>query len=75
MTATITNITFSVQKIPGGQRMQVFTVTIGSIALCGIPVWFSGKQKAGHDLFSQEKPEAIQASQDRLQRERAKRHQ
>jgi hypothetical protein len=31
--------------------------------------------RAGHDLFSQEKPEAVQASQERLQKEFRKRNQ
>lgn len=57
-----------VKKIPGGPRMQVFVVTVGSLALCAVPVYWKN-EKQGHDLFSQEKPEAVKASEEKLQRE------
>jgi hypothetical protein len=38
-----------VKKIPGGPRMQVFAVTIGSLAICAIPVYWK-QEKQGHDL-------------------------
>jgi hypothetical protein len=38
------------------------------IGLCGLPVFFKN-EKRGHDLFSQEKPEAIAASQEKALKE------
>jgi hypothetical protein len=58
----------AVKKIPGGPRMQVFAVTIGSLAFCAIPVYWK-QEKQGHDLFSQEKPEAVRANEEKLQKE------
>ena len=46
-------------------------MAIGSLAflgICGIPV-FAKDQKRGHDLFSQERPEAILASQEKALKE------
>jgi hypothetical protein len=57
-----------VKKIPGGPRMQVFAVTIGSLALCAVPVFWK-QEKQGHDLFSQEKPEAVRANEEKLQKQ------
>lgn len=37
------------------------------LGLCAIPV-FGKNEKRGHDLFSQEKPEAVVASTEKLQR-------
>jgi len=56
-----------VQKIPGGQNAQVFVGTSLLLGLCAIPV-FSKDTKAGHDLFSQEKPQAIVDSESRLRK-------
>ena len=64
----------SVKKIPGGHRGQVFGVTILSLALCAIPVYWKD-EKQGHDLFSQEKPEAVKANEEKLQRQHFKRNQ
>mmetsp|Transcript_7338 Transcript_7338/g.13914 ORF Transcript_7338/g.13914 Transcript_7338/m.13914 type:complete len:85 (+) Transcript_7338:491-745(+) len=57
-----------IQKIPGSQNFQVFVATSALIGLCGLPV-FLKEQKRGHDLFSQERPEAILASQEQLLKE------
>ena len=46
-------------------------MTIGTFAflgICGIPV-FAKDQKRGHDLFSQERPEAILESQEKALKE------
>eukprot|EP00549_Striatella_unipunctata_P006910 CAMPEP_0118711650 /NCGR_PEP_ID=MMETSP0800-20121206/24239_1 /TAXON_ID=210618 ORGANISM="Striatella unipunctata, Strain CCMP2910" /NCGR_SAMPLE_ID=MMETSP0800 /ASSEMBLY_ACC=CAM_ASM_000638 /LENGTH=90 /DNA_ID=CAMNT_0006616335 /DNA_START=39 /DNA_END=311 /DNA_ORIENTATION=+ len=57
-----------VQKIPGGQNVQVFTAVVGICGLCAVPV-FTKNDKRGHDLFSQEKPEAFVANQEKLVKE------
>jgi hypothetical protein len=57
----------TVQRIPGGQNVQVFVGTSILLGLCAIPV-FAKDTKAGHDLFSQEKPQAI-VSESKLRRE------
>ncbi|KAL7547238.1 hypothetical protein ACHAWF_010593 [Thalassiosira exigua] len=46
------------QKIPGGPNVKVFVGTFVLLGLCAVPV-FAKDTKAGHDLFSQEKPQAI----------------
>jgi hypothetical protein len=55
-------------KIPGGQNVQVFVGTTVLVGLCGVPVFFKN-EKRGHDLFSQEKPEAVLDSQEKLLKE------
>lgn len=55
-------------KIPGGQNVQVFVGTTVLAGLCGIPVFFKN-EKRGHDLFSQERPEAVLDSQEKLLKE------
>ncbi len=60
-----------VDKIPGGPNIKVFIGVTVMVGLCAVPV-FSKNQKRGHDLFSQEKPEAVVASTERLQREHYK---
>lgn len=57
-----------VEKIPGGLRVQVFLGTSLILGLSAIPIWFK-PQKAGHDLFSQEKPRAIEEQQEELKRQ------
>jgi hypothetical protein len=57
-----------VQKIPGGQNAQAFVGTSILLGLCAIPV-FAKDTKAGHDLFSQEKPQAIVDSESKMRRE------
>ncbi len=46
--------------------MQVFIGTSVLLGLCAVPVFANPKQKRGHDLFSQEKPEAVLDSQEKL---------
>jgi len=46
------------QKIPGGQNTKVFFGTSLLLGACAVPV-FAKDTKAGHDLFSQEKPQAV----------------
>ena len=55
-------------KIPGGQNAQVFVGTAVLVGLCGTPVFFKN-EKRGHDLISQEKPEAVLDSQEKLLKE------
>ena len=57
-----------IQKIPGGQNVQVFIGTSVLVGLCGVPVFFKN-EKRGHDLFSQERPEAVLDSQEKLLKE------
>ncbi|KAL3757119.1 hypothetical protein ACHAWU_002958 [Discostella pseudostelligera] len=56
------------QKIPGGTNVQAFVGTSILLGLCAIPV-FLKDTKAGHDLFSQEKPQAIVDSESKLRKE------
>lgn len=56
-----------VQKLPGGQNFKVFVGTSVLLGLCAIPV-FAKDTKAGHDLFSQEKPQAIIDSESELRK-------
>jgi hypothetical protein len=59
-----------VNKIPGGPRVRVFVGTSVILAISAAPVFMKkSADKQGHDLFSQEKPEAITASKEKLQRE------
>lgn len=55
-------------RIPGGQNAQVFVGTSVLLGICAIPV-FLRDEKRGHDLFSQEKPESVLASQEKLLKE------
>ncbi|EJK67604.1 hypothetical protein THAOC_11343 [Thalassiosira oceanica] len=81
------------QKIPGGQNVQVFVGTVALVGLCAVPGEFPSRgrrgacpkirkashthittvfakdTKAGHDLFSQEKPQAIVDSEIKLRKE------
>jgi len=56
------------QKIPGGPNTKVFVGTSVLLGLCAIPV-FAKDTKAGHDLFSQEKPQAILDSETKLRKD------
>lgn len=56
------------KKIPGGENVQALVGTSILLGLCAIPV-FGKDTKAGHDLFSQEKPQAIVDSETKLRRE------
>lgn len=64
-----------VDKIPGGPNIKVFLGVTVMVGLCAIPVFSKPNEKRGHDLFSQEKPEAVVASTERLQREHYKKSQ
>jgi len=57
-----------VQKLPGGQNAQAFIGTSILLGLCAIPV-FGKDTKAGHDLFSQEKPQAIIENESKLRKD------
>ena len=63
-----------VDKIPGGPNIKVFLGVTVMVGLCAIPVFSKPNEKRGHDLFSQEKPEAVVASTERLQREHYKKN-
>eukprot|EP00584_Thalassiosira_punctigera_P012629 CAMPEP_0172573846 /NCGR_PEP_ID=MMETSP1067-20121228/136404_1 /TAXON_ID=265564 ORGANISM="Thalassiosira punctigera, Strain Tpunct2005C2" /NCGR_SAMPLE_ID=MMETSP1067 /ASSEMBLY_ACC=CAM_ASM_000444 /LENGTH=71 /DNA_ID=CAMNT_0013366465 /DNA_START=1034 /DNA_END=1249 /DNA_ORIENTATION=+ len=55
------------QKLPGSQNFKVFVGTSALIGLCAVPV-FAKDTKAGHDLFSQEKPQAMLDSESELRK-------
>ena len=57
----------SVDKIPAGPKTKLFLRVAVIVGGCAIPV-FGKNEKSGHDLFSQEKPEAVTASIEQLQR-------
>lgn len=57
-----------VLKIPGGQRVQVFVGTAFILGVSAIPVLYK-PQKRGHDLFSQEKPQAVEERQEELKQQ------
>jgi len=57
------------QKVPGGPNAQVFVGTSVILGLCAIPVFAKPNEKAGHDLFSQQRPEAVVESQEKLLKE------
>ena len=65
---------YVVDKVPGGPNVKVFVGTAVMLGLCAVPV-FSKNEKRGHDLFSQEKPEAVVASTEKLQRQHYKNRQ
>jgi len=57
-----------IKKVPGGKNVQVFVGTSFLLGVCSIPVIYK-ETKAGHDLFSQEKPEQIASHQEQQQKE------
>lgn len=57
-----------INKLPGGDRSKVFVGASLIIGLSGVPV-FMKKEKRGHDLFSQERPEAVLQSQEQAMKE------
>jgi hypothetical protein len=59
---------YSVRKIPGGLRVQVFLGTSFILGLSAIPVFYK-PSKRGHDLFSQEKPEEVENHQNKLKQQ------
>jgi hypothetical protein len=62
-----------IKKIPGSPPAKAFVFASLITAALAYPV-FRTKDKArqGHDLFSQEKPEAIASGQERARREQRK---
>ena len=54
------------QKLSQNQKVALGTFTL--LGLCGVPVFFKN-EKRGHDLFSQERPEAILESQEKALKE------
>ena len=50
------------QKLSQKQKVAIGSLTF--LGLCGIPV-FAKDEKRGHDLFSQERPEAVVQSQEK----------
>jgi len=54
------------QKIPGGPKAQVFVGTALILGISAIPVFAKPNQKRGHDLFSQERPESVVQSEDKI---------
>jgi hypothetical protein len=57
------------QKFQLSQGSKVAIGSLTFIGLCGVPVFAKPNEKRGHDLFSQEKPEAVLASQESLLKE------
>ena len=64
----------AVDKVPGGPNTKVFIGVSVMLGLCAVPVFSKPNEKRGHDLFSQEKPEAVVASSEKLQREHYKKN-
>ena len=56
------------EKLPGGPNVKAFVGTALLLGLCAVPV-FRKDVKAGHDLFSQEKPQAIIDNESKLKKE------
>lgn len=54
------------KKIPGGPKVQVFVGTALILGVSAVPVFWKPNQKRGHDLFSQERPEVVVQSEDKL---------
>lgn len=61
-------IKYLLHRIPGGQNVQVFVGTSVLLGICAIPVYLKD-DKPGHDLFSQEKPQSVLVSQEKLLKE------
>lgn len=56
------------QKIPGGENVQALIGTALLLGFCAVPI-FAKDTKTGHDLFSQEKPQAIVDSESKLRKD------
>lgn len=58
-------------KLPGSENVKAFVGTSILLGLCAVPVFGKiGKDtKAGHDLFSQEKPQAMVDSERVLRKD------
>ncbi|KAL4147455.1 hypothetical protein PRNP1_011211 [Phytophthora ramorum] len=59
------------QKLPLSQGGKVFVGTSICLAICAYPV-IRKQQKAGHDLFSSERPQAIVDQEVQARREKLK---
>ena len=57
----------SVQRLPYGDNFKAFVGTMTLLSFCAAPV-FLKNTKTGHDLFSQEKPQAIVDSERELRK-------
>jgi len=57
-----------VKRVPGGQNAQVFFGTSLLLGIAAIPI-IRKETRAGHDYFSQEKPEAIAQHQEQQQKQ------
>ena len=60
-------ISLTVQRLPYGDNFKAFVGTSILLSFCAAPV-FLKNTKTGHDLFSQEKPQAIVDSERELRR-------
>ena len=62
-----------INKLPGSPPVKAFLCAGLVTAALAYPVFRTkDKTKQGHDLFSQEKPEAIASGQERARREQRK---
>jgi hypothetical protein len=59
-------------KIPGSPPVKAFVVAAFITTALAYPVFRTKDNRQGHDLFSQEKPEAIASGQERARREQRK---
>ncbi|CAI5744105.1 unnamed protein product [Peronospora destructor] len=57
------------EKLPFGQNGKVVVGTCICLAMCSYPV-IRKQQKAGHDLFSSERPQDIVDQQTKARREK-----
>lgn len=55
-----------IRKIPGGQNVQVFCGTVFLLGLSAVPLIIERDTKRGHELFSSEKPLAIEKHQEQM---------
>lgn len=53
------------KKLPGSTKTKAFGLSIAICTLLAVPVFGKKDVKQGHDLFSQEKPEAVRAGEER----------
>jgi len=64
----MTALRLLIQKLPGSDNVKALVGTAALVGLCAIPV-FGKNTKAGHDLFSQEKPQAMVDSESKLRKD------
>lgn len=59
-----------INKVPGSPQVKAFAVAITVVGLLAYPVFGVSKEgRQGHDYFSQERPEAILAGEERLRKQ------